>query len=261
MKVILRSLYNFIRLMGFDIRMFLMFWRHFPKYFGQYLKVLRWSNDWPVSRLFPIFSDMYEGAGTASGHYFHQDLYFAQKIFKNGPGTHCDIGSRIDGFVAHILAFRSIVVIDIRKMESKVKGLLFKQADLMNLSEEFYNKYESVSCLHALEHFGLGRYTDPLNPYGYRLGFANLSKMLKNDGVLYFSVPVGRQRIEFNAHRIFSISTILSLAHDNGLELIDFDYVDDNGDFVSVNSIEETKLKRISDHLAYGCGMFTFKKI
>lgn len=247
--------------MGIDARMFIVFWRHLPVFVYQYLKVNRWSSDWPVSRLFPIFSDMYEGAGTASGHYFHQDLYFAQKIYVDSPENICDIGSRIDGFVAHVLTFRSIDVIDIRQMESKIAGLGFKQADLMNLSDEFHQKYVSVSCLHALEHFGLGRYTDPLNEEGYKLGFANLCKILKNEGTLYFSVPIGRQRIEFNAHRIFSISTILNLASSNGLRLIDFDYVNDNGEFVSVALDDESQLRLISDQLSYGCGMFTFKKL
>ena len=73
----------------------------------------------------------------------------------------------------------------------------------------FSDSCDSISSLHALEHFGLGRYGDKIDPYGYMKGITNITKVLKSKGIFYFSVPMGKQRIEFNAHRIFNLRYLL----------------------------------------------------
>ncbi|PNJ92618.1 hypothetical protein CEP14_09860 [Cylindrospermopsis raciborskii C04] len=52
-------------------------------------------------RLFPYLTDRRDFAGSISRHYFHQDLWAARKVYENKPENHIDVGSRIDGFVAH----------------------------------------------------------------------------------------------------------------------------------------------------------------
>ena len=52
------------------------------------------------------------------------------------------------------------------------------------------------------EHIGLGRYGDPLDPLGTRKAAAELQRVLAPGGQLLFSLPVGRPRVEFNAHRV-----------------------------------------------------------
>lgn len=39
--------------------------------------------------------------------------------------------------------------------------------------------------------------------------FDNIQKKLKKDGDLYTSVPVGKERVEFNAHRVFYANTVV----------------------------------------------------
>jgi SAM-dependent methyltransferase len=215
-------------------------------------------KQWKLGFSMPCFHDKYDFGGVASGDYFHQDLLVAQKIFKAQPRKHADVGSRIDGFVAHVAAFRPIEVFDIRPLSACPKNIMFKQADFMELSDDLLDYCDSLSCLHALEHFGLGRYGDPIDVDGYRKGFENLCKMLKPGGTLYFSVPVGVERIEFNAHRVFSIQTILDLAKGK-LGLIDFSYVDDRGDlYESPHLTEEAAANSFNLH--YGCGIFEFRK-
>jgi hypothetical protein len=70
----------------------------------------------PVTRLYPCYEDKSDTAGSLPLHYFFQDLYVAQRIFLNNPAKHIDIGSRIDGFVAQVAAFREIEILDIRPM-------------------------------------------------------------------------------------------------------------------------------------------------
>lgn len=257
---IIKAIYNFIRLAGIDIRAMVHFIISLPRYIYEilYFKI-NTTKDWPITRLFPIFSDKKDEGGTASGHYFHQDLYFARKIYENKPRNHCDIGSRVDGFVAHVAVFRKIDVIDIRPISSIIENIEFVTADMMQLPNNLIAKYSSVSCLHALEHFGLGRYGDPLNLNGFRQGFTNMAKLLDKNGIFYLSVPIGKQRIEFNAHRIFDHNTIIDLGIKNNLELINFDYVDDSGKLVELKLNNKTIGQFNSSELDYSCGLFTFK--
>lgn len=193
-----------------------------------------------------------------SGQYFHQDLFVARKIYNNNPVRHFDIGSRTDGFVAHVAVFRKIEIADIRKQTSTVSNIIFKQADLMQLPNDMINAFDSISSLHAIEHFGLGRYGDPVDYNGYIKGIDNITKMLQPGGKFYFSVPIGKQRIEFNSHRVFSVSHLLDLFKENYI-LNSFSYVDDNGDF-----FEEVALTQDEINKNYGCyfgiGIFELTK-
>ena len=150
-------------------------------------------------------------SGSANWHYFHQDLLVAQRIFEIKPITHLDIGSRVDGFVAHVASFRKIEVLDLRPTQAEVENISFKTADLMKVEDALLNYCDSLSCLHALKHFGLGRYNDPIQFDGYLDGLDSMYKILKRGGKFFLSVPIGKQRVEFNAHRVFSIRYLLKL--------------------------------------------------
>jgi hypothetical protein len=110
-----------------------------------------------------------------------------------------------------------------------------------------------------LEHFGLGRYGDPVNYDGYLLGLDNLWKILKKGGKFYFSVPIGPQRIEFNAHRVFSVGFLLECF--SGKYHIDqFSFVDDQGDLHENTSITDTETKS-NFNCVSGCGIFEMTKM
>lgn len=208
-----------------------------------------------VTHIYPIMNEYKDQAGTATGHYFHQDLLVASLIHDAQPERHIDVGSRIDGFVAHVAAFRTIEVIDFRPLAScGHERIKFMQADLMSLDRQLHEITDSLSCLHALEHFGLGRYGDPINPDGHLTGFNNLHKMLKNEGWLYISFPIGENSVHFNAHRVFDPREILKWS--NGLfKLERFDYVDDHGDLYQNQSLVNVP------NLFYGCGIYTMTKL
>src|SRR5215469_16160225 len=117
-----------------------------------------------IQNISPILTDRHQDAGTIGGHYFHQDLWAARKIFENRPQYHLDIGSRTDGFVAHVLSFMPVTLVDIRPAASRIRGLTFIQDDATELKTIPSDTVESISTLHAAEHFGLGRYSDPVDP-------------------------------------------------------------------------------------------------
>jgi len=209
---------------------------------------------------YPFLKEKFSEGGTAKGHYFHQDLLVARRIFKNNPKTHVDIGSRIDGFVAHVAAFREIIVFDIRPLESNIPNVKFKCADLMtDPKEELVDFCDSLSCLHALEHFGLGRYGDPINYDGYLCGLENIYRILKKGGKFYLSVPIGPQRLEFNGQRVFSLSYLLSLLQDH-YQIDHFSLVDDKGDLDENVELTPDKIESNFD-CRYGLGIFEMTKI
>ena len=207
-----------------------------------------------VFRRRPILSDFGSQSGVASGHYFHQDLLVAKFVFERNPKKHIDVGSRIDGFVAHVASFRSIEVIDIRPLKNlSYTNIHFRQLDITN--QPNLVSTDSLSCLHTLEHFGLGRYGDPIDPNGHVKGFNALLKMLEPNGVLYVSFPIGEaNQVHFNAHRVFHPLDILQWTSEK-VEILRFDYVDDAGDLHTNIDLFNTQ-----PLVQYGCGIYTIKK-
>ena len=110
----------------------------------------------------------------------------------------------------------------------------------------------SISCLHAAEHFGLGRYGDPIDPEAPFRVMEELQRVLAPGGTLYFSVPVGRERVCFNSHRVFSPQTVLRSLYN--LRLVSFSVVDDDGKFLE-------NAHPAAFETAHGaCGMFEFRR-
>ncbi len=208
---------------------------------------------------YPILTDKKEQSGKARGQYFYQDLFVAQKIFEANPLRHIDVGSRVDGFVAHLASFRQVDVLDIRPLENRISNITFHQADLMMTLEKFLESTDSLSCLHTIEHFGLGRYGDTVDVDGHLKGLDSLYSMLKPDGVFYFSTQIGPSRVEFNAHRVFSVAYLLDLFR-NKYQLLEFAYIDDS-DVLHTHVEMDEKAVKANFGCKMGCGIFILKKL
>lgn len=259
-KKILKSVIKYVSYIGIDGIKFINNLRGLPSFINDYLKLKKENNTdiFPI-KFYPILDDKFKQGGTAKGHYFHQDLLVAKRIYHANPQRHIDIGSRVDGFIAHLAVFRKVEIIDIREIKSNIENIEFLQANMIEMKKELYESCDSLSSLHALEHFGLGRYGDPIDSDGHIKGFENMYNILQPHGVFYFSVPIGDQRIEFNAHRVFSIKYLLEM-FENKFELVFFSYVDDKGDLhQEVNLTDDLISKNCNCN--YGCGIFELRKI
>jgi hypothetical protein len=167
------------------------------------------STPMPWGAELPILTEWDEPAGSP-GAYFYQDQLVARWIHEANPSRHVDVGSRLDGFIGSLSVFREVEVLDIRPQPLPVPNVRFHQLDLMRpLPAEWIACTDSLSCLHTLEHFGLGRYGDPVDPDGHLKGLEQLKQMPAPGGRFYLSTPVGTPRIEFNAHRVFAPETVL----------------------------------------------------
>ncbi|CAN5375086.1 hypothetical protein BH09BAC3_BH09BAC3_13120 [soil metagenome] len=251
-----------LRLAGIDVKKMTGIWKDlffFKKEYNAFIRQRGSDKDFNWVKLNPAFNEQGETAGVMNGQYFLQDFLVARKIFKKNPVRHIDVGSRIDGFVAHVAIFRKIEVLDIRPMKSGFDNISFRQADLMKPAPEYLECCDSISALHSLEHFGLGRYGDPIDYLGHLKAIETIHKMLQMDGTFYFSTPIGTQRVEFNSQRVFSIRYLLD--HLIGkFQIVSFAYVGDDGELYENIVLDEVKIQS-NCGCNYGCGIFELQKV
>ena len=261
MKHSLYKIYEFVSgQLGIDILKLIKFPRGFLYYVIDFFHFKSKYNGKYSFR--PCLHDKFDESGSVRTEYFWQDLLIAQEIFKNSPANHLDIGSRIDGFVTNVASFMPIEVFDIRSLNLNIPNITFTQMDLMSTSQlsNFVQSYDSVSCLHTLEHFGLGRYGDLIDIDGYIKGFTNISSLVSSGGNMYFSTPIGKEIVEFNANRIFNPNTILKLANENDLEVIKMLTISSGYKVKSINLKDFKNEIELLSKQRYNLGIFIFKK-
>ncbi len=254
--MMLRDVYRLAASVIGDPRWLLKRWRGLP-WFVRNLREFRRRAGAPAMPMawsdvhFTSF-DRFETAGSLDAHYFHQDLWAARHLWNQGVRDHVDVGSRLDGFVAHILPFCHVTYVDIRPLGAAVAGLEFKTGSLDHLPFAS-DSIPSLSCLHVIEHVGLGRYGDPVDPDGHLKAARELARVLQRGGTLLLGTPVGRERVCFDAHRVFDPQTIVGAFP--SLDLTEFGLIDDRGRGVEVGASFEA-----ARQCEYGCGLFAFTK-
>jgi SAM-dependent methyltransferase len=183
-------------------------------------------------------------------HYFYQAAWLGRRLEESRPKDHVDIGSSVI-VIGVLSAIVRTIFVDFRPLTAKLTNLCSIAADILFLPFES-DSVRSVSCLHVIEHIGLGRYGDQIDPEGSIKAARELERILKPGGRLYLSVPVGRERVCFNAHRVFSPTKIKELFC--SLSLTEFSWVDDQDRFKKQQELES------ANGFNYGCGMFAFEK-
>lgn len=187
-------------------------------------------------------------------HYIYHLAWAARKLKEINPSKHVDISSSLH-FSTIISSYIPTEFYDYRPANIKLDNLTMNAADLVKLPFES-NSIESLSCMHTVEHIGLGRYGDKLDYDGDLKAISELQRVLSKNGNLLFVVPIGKPRIVFNAHRIYGYQQILDLF--DSFELCNYSLIPDNAEN---DGIIENATKELSDKQNYGCGCFLFKKI
>lgn len=186
-------------------------------------------------------------------HYVYHTAWAARKVKEINPEFHIDISSSLY-FSGIVSAFVPIKFYDYRPAEIKLDGLESLTADLLNLSFET-NSISSLSCMHVVEHIGLGRYGDYLDYNGDLKAIEELKRVLAVGGNILFVVPLGsKAKIEFNAHRIYTYEQIREYFSD--FELKEFCLIPEKSGEMLYN---EEGVKKLSSE-NYACGCFWFVK-
>jgi len=209
------------------------------------------SEQITLANSYPILTERTTDHDTAfDRHYFYQGVWATRKVKGFSHNEHVDVGSQLN-FVGGLSAIKKVTFIDIRPVSIQLPNFFSKAGDLLSLPYRD-NEISSLSCLHVVEHVGLGRYGDKLDPEGSKKACKELQRVLAPGGDLLFSGPIGKSRICFNAHRIHSTAQIIG--YFNELQLVELSGITDSGDFLE--NINVTKLES-SD---FACGLFHFKK-
>lgn len=219
----------------------------FFRYFSDWRLFQRAGGTALFTDLAPCLFDTDPRSQSGGGHYFYQDVWALRHLGAIRPTVHHDFGSRLDGFVAQATAICPVVYWDIRPPHFHLPGLEFREADITDVPLED-GSAASISCLHVAEHIGLGRYGDPIDPLGTEKAITELQRALAPGGVLLFSMPVGRERVEFNAQRIWNPLRVIDLL--GKMELVEFSAVTDNNEFlqfIDPGSVANAK---------YACGLY-----
>lgn len=184
-------------------------------------------------------------------HYVYHTAWAARKVKEIGASEHIDISSSLY-FSSIVSAFTPVHFYDFRPAKLNLSGLKSSPADLTKLHFRD-NSIDSLSCMHTVEHVGLGRYGDPIDPDGDIQAAHELARVVKKGGSLLFVVPVGKPRIQFNAHRIYSYQMVIDLFP--GMTLQEFSLIPDNA--LEIGYVPNAT-KELSDAQSYGCGCFWF---
>lgn len=178
--------------------------------------------------------------------YYIQGAWCARKVFDNKPKSHVDIGSQAQ-MVGIISQFVPTTMVDIRPLTVNLPELKFIKGDITNLP--FKNEsIESLSSICVVEHIGLGRYGDSIDPKGTEKSAKELSRVIAKNGRLYITVPIDKEnRTYFNAHRAFTPSYILSIFKD--LTLVEEKYI-------YGNKLED----KYDPQKGFGTGLYAFIK-
>lgn len=207
----------------------------------------RLSNEW--KDIYPCLFDK-TTLTPFDGHYIYHPAWAMRIISKIKPQKHVDISSTLH-FCTTLSAFIPVDFYDFRPADLTLSNLKSLKADLTNLHFED-SSIQSLSCMHTIEHIGLGRYGDPIDPDGDLKAINELKRVCAKGGNLLLVVPVGIQKVLFNAHRIYNPMQIIK--YFEGFHLKEFALITDSNEFIDGADLG------IAANQTYGCGCFWFIK-
>jgi len=247
MQSILKLIYRIFKYIGLDFKIFYSFIVYLPNFI---LDLYKFRQQHKIQGIFPILSE--KKFTQFDKHLFQLDLIVAQEIYNENPKNHLDIGSRVDGLVAHVASFRKINVLDIRELTiSYKKNITVITKDLLEIDSSKI-RYDSISSVGCIAHIGLGRYGDKIDVDGDKKAIKIISKILNDNGMLYLAVPTGKEKVVFNSHRQYNYQKFTKILNEENLDVLRTILIDEKAE-VSEKNFNE------NDEIAYT--LFVCKKL
>lgn len=211
-----------------------------------------------VTNLSPYLTDRTGDLGVEP-HYTYHTAWAARKLAEFKPEYHIDISSH-RFFATLVSAFVPIDFYEYRTAEIGLENLNCKAADVLNLPFET-NSVKSISCMHVVEHIGLGRYGDPLDVNGDFKAFTELARVLHKNGKMLFVVPIAeKNRLQFNEQRVYSYDYLMKWFNDSNLNVKEFSLVPDGGKIKGRPGMILNATKGDLHGQRYACACFVLEK-
>ena len=220
--------------------------QQFDKMMEQYMDMAKYEN----IQVYPCLND--DTTKTSfEPHYFYQGIWAGEKIYQSLIKKHVDVGSEIRWVGSLTVYVNEVTFVDIRPFGTNLNNLKMLKGNILNLPFE-NESLQSISSLSVIEHIGLGRYGDAIDPEGTKKACKELQRVTMKNGNIYVSCPIGKEKTCFNAHRIHNPEIIMEYFDE--CELVEFSVVNDNETF-----IKNVNMKNYMNN-NYACGMFWLKK-
>jgi len=135
-----------------------------------------------------------------------------------------DVASQFS-FISFAASFYEVVYIEARNTSTQIS--CENVCKLTGVSCEAQNmpfdneSFDVITSLHAIEHFGLGRYGDTLDYHGDQKGLIEFGRVLKNGGHMVLGVPAAvKSKIEYNSQRVYKPEDFDKLVESKGLKKV-----------------------------------------
>lgn len=233
--------------------------------FSSVTRSARFIRDWRAfchaggeGRVLDWHPCLYDQTSTTGidAHYFYQAVWLFRQIIDRKVPSHVDIGSQVN-LVGLLSTVTRVTFLDIRPLVLTLPGYNGLGASLIALPFAD-NTVQSLSSLHVIEHIGLGRYGDPIDPEGACKAAREITRVLAPGGYAYISVPIGRARVQFNGQRVFGVHEVLTMFP--GLQLTTMAMVDARGRYKEEVAPETADIGEAGAGADCGLGMFLFRK-
>ena len=179
--------------------------------------------NWPAA-LYEDMKDVVKRASKDRGNIYYETDYLLPDAFARhsvSGQTVAVIGSATPLYEAYIENYGGRpLTVEYRPIEHDIKGLLtYTFEEAMEKVKDGSLKADHAFCYSSIEHSGLGRYGDFLDPEGDLVTMDLVKNMVKPGGLFFLQIPVGADALLWNATRIYGPARLLLLLA--GWELVD----------------------------------------
>ncbi len=162
-------------------------------------------------RLEQIYGGYYEHMDYCVWRNIHRVVQSHKDTFQGRtPAQGADIGCQNGLYPAMMLhqGVQEVTIFEIRDNVQQVPNVIFTNKDL-TYDTSINNMFDLVTSASTIEHIGLGRYGDPIDPDGDIKMMNSIHRILRPGGHAIISFPYqpnpnGRGMIVWNHHRIYN---------------------------------------------------------
>lgn len=227
---------------------------YLPRFVREYAQFRRAGNEL-IRAIFPV---AYRFNSGVNFEYWHQDIFIADRIIQSHKAdaerVHLDIGSRVEGFLLALCAGGVDPVFGDINIPNHL-NVKTAEVDLQTLAPKSLFQYDSVSCLHVIEHIGLGKYGDKIEFEGHLRSIERLKEACRPGCDVYISFPIARKHgVYFNSGRKLNGVEMLQFIKNCGFEVVRMGLVSGRiGDFIDDCTIDDLRAE------TEGCAVFCLK--